>query len=401
MIVALTPLKTRAAALLTLLVAVTTAWAVWPYPVFSHETESTTTTVFDREVVRILNTRCVWCHSEQNLSFPLMTYEQSWFNARAIKTAALGRHMPPWSAVRGYGDFANDNGLTAREVDFLVSWVDGGGPRNSGTVFLNVLDGSPPLRKEVSAEAHLDHWHLGEPSLVRRLPVVTLASAAAEVRRSVIDLGLTSERAVSALEYRPGDRRVVRAASFTVQETGQWVGSWTPWYGFVRLPPGTAFRLPPSSRIVAEIQYRGAAERIVEEGQLGLYFDDTAAQSASDLEVIATSAQAADVRGGTKFRGETRLTSDTYVLALRPEIVAGVRSVEVSARHPDGGTDVLLFARDLSIEWPTPYIFKAPTLLQQGTVLMVTAYFADSPFVPRSFRLTVSKFEVSGERPVH
>ena len=72
----------------------------------------------------------------------------------------------------------------------------------------------------------------------------------------------------------PGDRRVVRAAFFTLQETGQWLGSWTPWYGSVSLPAGVAYRLPAGAHIVAEIHYRGAGERVVERGTIGLFFAD-------------------------------------------------------------------------------------------------------------------------------
>jgi len=58
--------------------------------------------------------------------------------------------MPPWAAIPGYGDFANDNSLTLREVQFMVSWVEGLGPRNAGTVFLNVQDpGASALSLEV------------------------------------------------------------------------------------------------------------------------------------------------------------------------------------------------------------------------------------------------------------
>jgi hypothetical protein len=39
----------------------------------------------------------------------------------------------------------------------------------------------------------------------------------------------------------------------------------------------------------------------------------------------------------------------------------------------DGGTDVLLFAKDFQSDWPTPYIFKEPVLLRRGTVVTVTA----------------------------
>src|SRR5207247_11345985 len=100
------------------------------------------------------------------------------------------------------------------------------------------------------------------------------------VKRAVIDLGLTSERRVRGLEYMPGDRRVVRAAFFTVQETGQWLGSWTPWYGFVKLPPGAAYRLPAGSHIVAEVRCRGAQCRVVERGMLGLHLADQPAPDA-------------------------------------------------------------------------------------------------------------------------
>jgi hypothetical protein len=48
--------------------------------------------------------------------------------------------------------------------------------------------------------------------------------------------------------------------------------------------------------------------------------------------------------------------------------------VEVSARRPDGGTDVLLFAKNILQDWPTPYVFRDPVLLRRGTILSVTAY---------------------------
>jgi hypothetical protein len=66
-------------------------------------------------------------------------------------------------------------------------------------------------------------------------------------------------------------------------------------------------------------------------------------------------------------------------------------SIEVFARRPDGGTDVLLYARNPSSEWPTPYILKSPQLLRRGTDLSFVAYF-DKAIVPASARLTVSRY---------
>jgi hypothetical protein len=332
----------------------------------SHET-LTTTVLFDREIVRILDKHCVMCHAENGPSFPLTTYEQTWLQKRPIRADVIARHMPPWAAVSGYGQFANENNLTLRETQFIISWVEGLGPRNAGTVFTNTATPGAARPKEVEAHADFGTWQLGEPQIKRTLAANTIEPGASEIRRTVIDLGLTSERRLRALEFMPGDRRVVRAVFFTVQETGQWIGSWTPWCGYMSLPKGTAYKVPAGSHILAEIHYAGAKERVIEQGTLGLFFAD---QSATDLVTDLV------------VEAKTRLAADTYVIALRPEIRAGGKSIEVSARKPDGGTEILLFAKDIPVDWPTPYIIKAPVLLPRGSMLSVAG----------TSRLTVSTY---------
>ena len=184
-----------------------------------------TTVLFDREIVRMLESRCVSCHNEGGLSFPLSTYEQTWVKRASMRTEVLRRHMPPWSAVPGYGDFANDNGLTLRETQFLIAWVEGLGPRNAGQTFLNVpgAQSSPP---PVRATAHVGHWRLGEPDFTRRLDPIRIEAGAGDVvRRTTVDLGLAAPRFVNAIEFMPGDRRTVRAAMFSVEATGSGWGA--------------------------------------------------------------------------------------------------------------------------------------------------------------------------------
>ena len=48
------------------------------------------------------------------MAMPLQTWEEARPWAVAIKEEILARHMPPWSAERGYGAFANDGALTPR-----------------------------------------------------------------------------------------------------------------------------------------------------------------------------------------------------------------------------------------------------------------------------------------------
>ncbi len=57
-----------------------------------------------------------------------MTYSEGRPWAVAIKEEVLARRMPPWGAVKGFGDFRNDQALTPEQLELVVSWVDGGVP---------------------------------------------------------------------------------------------------------------------------------------------------------------------------------------------------------------------------------------------------------------------------------
>ena len=369
---------------LTIALYAMACWIGWPRLARSHGS-ITTTVLFDREIVRILDSHCVMCHSDESLAFPLSTYEQTWVRGRDIRTQILRRHMPPWSAVAGYGMFVNDNNLTVRETQFMVSWVEGLGPRNAGTVFLNVAR-PDAASTEVRAEAHVGHWQLGEPDLSRPLTPTRVEPRQSDfVQRVVVDPGLMSEQQMRALEYQPGDRRVVRAATFFIEGTGQWLGSWTPWYGFVKLPDGVSARLPARSRIVAEVHYRSTDRPVVDRGTLGLFFTPKPSAVSSDV-VLEAKAVSSD-----KLRATTRLSRDTRVWALRPDLVPGIASIEVSARTPDGGTEILLLARNPRIEWPTPYIMKAPRLLRRGTEVSFVVQKPDASAGGR-MRLTMSRY---------
>jgi hypothetical protein len=272
--------------------------------------------------------------------------------------------------VQGYGEFGNDNNLTLREVQFIVSWVEGLGPRNAGTVFTNVANSNAP-RVPVRAKWDFGKWEHGTPSVTLNLePVVIPPGEGNTVKQISVATGLKADQAVSSIEYVAGDPRVVRAAYFKIQETGQWIGSWTPWYGSMEAPRNTAYRLPAGSHIQAEVYYRSAKASVTDRGKIGLLFQDKpAANTISDLTVSTGNAT-----GDGRFRAEVALLRETRLIALRLESPAGVKSVEVVERRSDGQTRELLFAKDFSSDWPSPFIFKEPILLRRGSVLNVTSY---------------------------
>ena len=88
----------------------------------------TTSITFTRDISRIVNNHCASCHHPGGTSFSLMTYSDARPWAVAIKEEILRRRMPPWGAMKGFGEFRNDQALTPEEMERIVSWADGGVP---------------------------------------------------------------------------------------------------------------------------------------------------------------------------------------------------------------------------------------------------------------------------------
>jgi hypothetical protein len=88
----------------------------------------TTPITFDREISRLLYARCASCHRPGGSAFSLLTYAEARPWAKAIKDEVLERRMPPWGAVKGFGEFQDDQGLTEEQLELVADWVEGGAP---------------------------------------------------------------------------------------------------------------------------------------------------------------------------------------------------------------------------------------------------------------------------------
>ena len=91
----------------------------------------TTSVTWNREISRIVFDRCASCHNEKGKAFSLMTYAEARPWAVAIKEEVLSRRMPPWGAVKGFGEFRNDQGLTQEQIGLITAWVEGGVPEGN------------------------------------------------------------------------------------------------------------------------------------------------------------------------------------------------------------------------------------------------------------------------------
>ena len=86
---------------------------------------------------------------------PLTAYEEVRPWAKAIRDEILERRMPPWDAVKGVGDFRNDQSLSQPVIDMLVGWVEGGAPKGNPIYLPHPPHFDPPEPEPAGKELRL------------------------------------------------------------------------------------------------------------------------------------------------------------------------------------------------------------------------------------------------------
>jgi mono/diheme cytochrome c family protein len=150
--------KLRVALLLASSLAAVTAWG--------HDVITTKIT-WNREITRIVYARCASCHQEGGSAFSLMTYNEARPWAKAIQEEVLERRMPPWGAVKGFGEFRNEQALTPEQIEVIADWVEGGAPEGETK---DLPDPPKPAEKAKSADAPTKEFSLsGERKFIQKM----------------------------------------------------------------------------------------------------------------------------------------------------------------------------------------------------------------------------------------
>jgi hypothetical protein len=277
---------------------------------------------------------------------------------RAIREELVEHRMPPAIVARGYGRYQSDPSLNAREMATFLTWLDGGMPRGDEAdrpVRSSALDSV----EDVEADA----------GIRLSLPEQTVpADADLIVRRVTIDVAAVAGRSIARVQFRPGNRRVLRGAMIfargATSRDSLWLGGWLPWQHAVVPPSQNAFRLPPDAALVVELYYRGADNRLTDRSSIDVSFaPETAKGRIADVLIEA----------GQDGRGRVKLQAATSVWAMHPEMVDGVSSMEVRAERPDGSTEVLLWIPTARADWPLALVMQEPVTLPAGTTIALVA----------------------------
>jgi len=246
---------------------------------------------YTKDISPIIYKNCTVCHRAGEIGpFPLTNFEEVRDEAFTILSVTRKGYMPPWMPDREFSKFKflGERGLTDQEVETIAQWVEAGMPEGDPAI-------EAPLPKFAKGSA------LGNPDLTLRAgePYKIKGSNEDEYRVFVLPTGLSEDRDLVGVEFRPGNRAILHHALLAFDTTGQaresdasdpLVGyevfggfgipvspqaqlpGYTPGAVPLRLPKGVGIKLPAGADILMQTHYAPWPVRASDQSGVNLFF---------------------------------------------------------------------------------------------------------------------------------
>src|SRR5712692_1505942 len=350
---------------------------------------------FTKDIAPIVWARCVLCHRPGEIGpFSLITYDDVRRHATQIGAVTARRVMPPWKPLPGRGEVQNERRLSVRELDTIQRWIAAGAPEGDAADL-------PPT------PAWGAGWQLGTPDLLVRMPESydVRADGPDVFRTFVIPIPVATARYVRAMEFHPGNARVVHHANLGVDRTrssrqldardpgpgyaggmerdarypeGQLLG-WTPGQAAHAVPEGTQWRLEPDSDLVVQLHLQPTGKPESVQATAGFYFTDVApTRTPIGLRLGSETIEIPPGAGDYAVADRYDLPVDVDVLAIQPHAHNLARRMEATATLPDGTTRWLIAIDDWDFRWQDVYRYNAPLALPKGATIAMRYTYDNS-----------------------
>ena len=356
---------------------------------------------YTKDVAPILQKKCQMCHRPGEAApFSLLTYDEARPWATSIKRVVQQKIMPPWFADPGYGHFANDRSLSAKEISTLVAWVNAGAPQGDSKDM-------PP------AANFVEGWGIAKPDVIFELPhtFAVPASGMVEYQYVILPTGFTEDKWVQMAEARPTERSVVHHIIAYVREPGSnyfkdqkrgvffeapppkaddktdisalpsdFIVGYAPGQPAEILSPGQAKLIKAGSDIVLEVHYTPNGKAASDRTRVGFVFSKEPPKE----RVLTLSASNGTFKippQDPNYRVDATfdIATDVKLSGLHPHMHTRGKDFEYRLVFPDGETRTILRVPAYNWHWQLWYNLAEPIALPKGTKIECTAHFDNSP----------------------
>lgn len=385
---------------------------------------------FSKNVAPIFFEKCASCHRPNDIApMSLLSYQSARPWAKSIREAVLSRKMPPWHADPAYGEFKDDTRLSAQQIETIRAWVDQGAKEGDPRDL-------PPVPEIV------DGWRIGKPDLVLSMPneYTIPASGPDDYQRfSGIPTNFKEDVWISAIELRPGNRKVVHHAHVYItppkpagdaereqslfekytykdgtvlhmrpeapvvddacrdigegglpdqkyHEEAEELATYVPGRAPEIYPEGYARLIPAGSTITFEIHYsKTTGKEAKDRSSVGFIFAKNPRKVLRrlDMDAYLFKIPAGDSNHEVTFCHEFR--ENVNLLSFTPHMHLRGKDMRWELVGPDAVKRTLMFIPHYDFNWQMQYALKEPVAAPKGSRLVISAHFdnsANNPFNP-------------------
>ena len=318
--------------------------------------------------------------------------------ARLIADVTAAHYMPPWQPDSEGGELQHDRRLTAEQIATVRRWVD------EGTVEGDPADLPPPPRE-------LSGWRLGRPDLVLEMPdaYVVPASGPDVFRNFVLPATLRDRKFVKAIEFRPGNGRVLHHARILLDDTGDMrrldagdeelgfpgmdvPGARFPDGHFLGWAPGKMpdveaypWPLEPGTDFIVQMHLKpsGKAEEV--RSSIGIYLTDEPPPATPFM--VRLGSKTIDIApddASYQLSDSYVMPIDVTVRSVYPHAHYLAREMRVTATRPNGNTETLLHIPNWNFNWQDEYEFRRPMVIRKGTTITMRYTYDNSAANPHN-----------------
>jgi len=370
-----------------------------------QENSESNTVTYHQHIAPILRTHCVECHRDGEIGpFALNEYDEvaGWADM-IVETTSDGR-MPPWHAgEKSTGKFRNERQLTSTELDQLAQWADTGTIQGE-----RIVDGlatnsdatapSPAIAEVRSEDGRI--WELPRrPDHVFRIseePVSVPATGEVKYQYFRVDPGFERDVWATAMQLRPGNRRVVHHILAFAREPGArnglraergFLDGYVPGYRVEPFAPGYAKRIKAGSELIFQVHYTPTGSPEEDFSEFAIIEAD---ESEITHEIRTESALEVKLKippGDPDYRVTAygpRMPKGAKLLAMMPHMHVRGKSFRYELESdrewwkPNSQSTILLDVPEYDFNWQTAYVLDEPMDLPHGGRFVAHASFDNS-----------------------